>query len=283
MRRWGGGGLGAALGVWLSVAAALGAQEPADGAPAGPPPPAGSGRGGGVPGLELLPEIGRIGAQVGLQVGRAWHPFGAGSGWQGRGFIDLPLSRGAGGRLSYRISVSLASSTGDPFTITNPIAYVANLAAGFAPAEALAGPPRAPFPVRRAVRTRLRALHVTPFALKHAFTGLDRARLRPYVMAGVDAVVIITKQLPERDESLAFSGTSPFDDDLIAGLVSQSPELNAQGLPTGQGDVEFGYHVGGGLELRLTRGVSLDLDYRLTRLGGGESLHAASGGLSLHW
>jgi opacity protein-like surface antigen len=236
-----------------------------------------------VPGLELLPEIGRVGAQVGFNLGRAYHPFEAGDGFHGAGFIDLPLAQGVGGRLSYRISVGLGESTGEPFVITNPIAYVANLAAGFTPADAFSGPPRAPFPVRRAVRTRLRVLTVSPFALKHTFTGLDRARLRPYLTAGVDAVVVISKQVPERDESLAFTGTSPFDDELIAGLVAQAPELAAQGLPTGQGNLEFGYHAGGGLELRLSRGVSLNLDYRLTRLGGGESLHAAGGGLGIHW
>ncbi len=282
MRRRGGGS-SLVLGLWLVLAGAGWTQEPGDDAPQGPPPPVGRGTGGGVPGLELLPEIGRIGAQVGAQFGRAWHPYNAGAGVQARGFIDLPLASGFGGRLSYRVSVTLGSSTGAPFAITNPIAYVANLSAGFSAADALAGPPRAPFPVRRAVRTRLRVLHVSPFALKHAFTGLDRAHLRPYVTAGLDAVVIITKQLPERDESLAFTGTSPFDDELIAGLVAQAPELSAQGLPTGQGNIEFGWHVGGGLELRVTRGVSLDLEYRLTRLGGGESLHGASGGLSLHW
>ena len=60
----------------------------------------------------------------------------------------------------------------------------------------LAGTPDAPFPVRRQVRTRLRVLDVSPFALKYTITALDRARLRPYVAAGADIVVVITKQIP---------------------------------------------------------------------------------------
>lgn len=275
------GRVGRVAGVaWVLVLAAfsMAAQEPE-----GPPPPSRSGASGAQPGLELLPELGRVGAQVGLSLGSAWFPFDAGRGWQGSGFIDLPLAQGFGGRLSYEIFVGLGSSTGPPFVVTDAVALVANLAAGYGAADALAGPPRAPFPVRRLVRTRLRVLQVSPFALKHTFTGLDRAHLRPYLAAGVDAVVVISKQLPERDESLEFSGSAPFDDALIGGLIAQAPELAARGLPTGQGNVEVGFHAGGGLELRLSRGLSLDLDYRFTRLGGGHNLHAAGAGLGIHW
>jgi opacity protein-like surface antigen len=227
--------------------------------------------------------LGRIGAQVGFSVGPAWHPFGVGQGVQATGFADLPLAQGFGGRLSYRIDVTLASGESAPFTITDPIAFVANLAAGADQASALAGPPRAPFPVRRQVRTRARLLVVSPFALRHTFTGLDRLRLRPYLLAGVDAVVTITKQVPVADESLIFTGTGPFDDALIGGLVAQAPELAARGLPTGQGNIDFGYHAGAGLEIRLSRGVSLALDYRLTRFDNRHTLQGLGAGLGVHW
>lgn len=274
------GMLGSVVGTLMLglAAASSSAQEPA-----GPPPPSGRGASGARPGLELLPELGRIGAEVGFGLGSAWHPFEGGRGWQGSGFIDLPLAQGFGGRLSYEILVSVGSSTSAPFTLTDSIAFVANLAAGFSAADALAGPPRAPFPVRRAVRTKLRVLTVSPFALKHTFTGLDRAHLRPYVSAGVDAVVVISKQVPERDESLVFSGSAPFDAELIAGLVGQAPELTAQGLPAGQGNVEAGFHAGAGCEVRVTRGLSLNVDYRFTRIGAGERLHAVAGAVGFHW
>lgn len=269
------------LGFLASVPHAW-SQEATD-APAGPPPPSGRLEGGAVPGLELLPELGRIGAEVGLNIGPAWNPFGVGRGLQATGFADLPLARVLGGRLSYRIDVTLATGESEPFTLTDPIAFVANLAAGADQAAALAGPPRAPFPVRRQVRTRSRLLVVSPFALRQTFTAFERARLRPYVLAGLDAVVTITKQVPVADESLIFTGTGPFDDALIGGLVAQAPELAARGLPTGQGNIDFGYHVGAGLEVRVSRGLALTLDYRLTRFDNRHTLQSLATGLGVHW
>src|SRR2546422_560878 len=103
-------------------------------------------------------------------------------------------------------------------------------------------------------------------------------------LGGGRRVVVITRQTPEQDESLLFRGTSPFDGPLLGGLVSQAPELQARGIPTGQGDVEAGFHAGGGLELRLSKGVSVNMDYRLTGIGGaGSRLHAFSSGLGIHW
>src|SRR4029450_5879926 len=175
---------------------------------------------------------------------------------------------------SYEMLLAFSDARSDPFTITDPIAYVANLATGASPADALLGPPRAPFPVRRAVSTDLNLLQVSPFALKYTIKSLDHVRLRPYFYAGVDFVVVITRQDPESDESLQFTGTSPFDDPLIGGLVAQAPELTARGIPTGQGNLEIRCPAGGGLELRVTGGLSLTVDSRLTRIGsGGARLH----------
>ena len=122
------------------------AQQP----PVGPPP-AGEERGPGARDIELLPEIGRIGAEVGALAGAAFLPEGFGHGWQAGGFVDLPLARTAAGRLSYEIVMALSGGS------------------------------------RSA--TSLRVLQVSPFSLKYAFTGLDDAGLRPYVTAGVDAAV----------------------------------------------------------------------------------------------
>jgi opacity protein-like surface antigen len=264
--------------LWLVLGSGARAQEPS-----GPPPAPGPREPGSGPGLELLPEIGRIGAQVGLLAGTAWNPYDAGRGLQGAGYIRLPLAAGAGGRLSYEVRISLGESEGRPFFVTDSVAFVANLAAGASPAAALAGPPAAPFPVRREVRTRLKVLQVSPFALTHTFTGLDRAHLRPYLTAGLDAVVIISKQGPLRDESLVFTGQAPFDAELIAGLIGQAPELTAQGLPTGQGNIEFGFHAGAGLELRVSRGISINGDYRYSQWGDAARQSALAAGVGFHW
>jgi opacity protein-like surface antigen len=270
-----------AMVAWLAalVPAAAAAQEPS-----GPPPPAGGGGDRGPEVHELLPDIGRIGAQAGVMVGASWNPYDIGQGIQAAGYIDLPLARAPGGKLSYEIVIGLSHADSEPFTITNPLAYVANLATGASPADALAGPPAAPFPVRRSVKTRLRLMEVSPFGLKYTIRSLDHVRLRPYAAAGLDFRVVITEQTPLEDESLVFTGTAPFDDPLIAGVVAQAAELTARGTPTGQGNIELGWHAGGGLEIRIARGLSLNLDYRFARAGGdNSSLHAVSGAIGFHW
>jgi hypothetical protein len=259
--------------------ASLVAQEPAG------PPPAPSGRGdAGSYVHELLPDLGRIGAQVGLIAGASWNPYHAGQGLQVGGYIDLPLLRAPGGKLSFEALFALARAESDPFTVTNLIAYVANLAAGAGPDAALAGPPAAPFPVTRSVRTRQRLLQVSPFGLKYTVLRLDHLRVRPYAAAGLDYVVVITRETPEQDESLLFRGQSPFDAPLLAGLVAQAAELSERGTPTGQGNIEMGFHAGAGLEVRVARALSLNVEYRYTGIEGPHGrLHALTSALGIHW
>jgi hypothetical protein len=268
----------------LPVALALGllaGPALAQDQPAGPPPLPGRGDRAGE--LELLPEIGRIGARAFVSAGPSWNPYGVGQGFHVGGGIDLPLFHAPGGKVSYSLLVDLGLGTGDPFVITDSVAYVANLAAGASPAAALAGPPGAPFPVRRAVRTRLRLLQVSPFGLKYSLQR-GGSRLRPYLGAGLDVDVVISSQDPERDESLAFTGSAPFDAPLIGGQIAQAPELTALGLPTGQGNLELGFHAGAGLEVRVSPGVSLALDYRFSGIGSEPArLHTVSAALGFHF
>jgi hypothetical protein len=261
---------------------ALAASELRAQAPAGPPPPTSSQGNAGLGVHELLPDIGRIGSQVGFFGGLSANPFEVGSGMAVGGFIDLPLCRMPGGKLSYQIFLSFAQGRSDVFRATNPIAYVANLAAGASAADALAGPPRAPFPVVRDVTLDLRHLQISPFSLKWTFMPKS-ARLRPFLAVGGDFMVVITAVDPVRDESLVFTGTPPFDATLIGGLVAQAPELEALGIPSGQGNLKLGGHAGAGFELRLSRGVSLNVDYRFTQIGSSAHLHTVNGGLGIHW
>lgn len=263
----------------LFLIAPLAAQEPAS-----PPPPTSAKTGGGSLAPELLPDIGRIGSEAGILGGASWNPYEVGRGFHLGGFLNVPLVRVPGGKLSYELLISLSDATSEPFTITDPIAFVANLAAGASPGAALAGPPGAPFPVRRLVRTKLRLLQVSPFALRYTIKALDHVRLRPYFGAGLDVVVVITKQPPEAAESLIFTGTSPFDADLIGGLVAQATELKERGLPTGQGNIELGFHAGGGIEVRVAEGLSVNFDYRFTGVGGTtHTQHALGAAFGIHW
>jgi len=257
--------LGLALGPLLSSA---GAQE------AAVPPPA-PGKPGGSDPLELLPAIGKIGAEVGLHGGWSSNPYSLGSGAQGAGFINLPLRKIGNGVLSYEISLRFARSTSDPITVTNPIAFVANLAAT---GRGDVGP----FPYKREVRSVGSIFTVEPFGLKYAIHSFGR--FRPYAVAGVGVAVVITKEKPEANESLIFTGTAPFDSDLIAGIVAQAQELEALGRPTGQGNIEVAGHVGAGFEFRLSPGFSFQTDYRFTLLSGhNASMHIVSAGFGMHF
>ena len=218
-----------------------------------------------------------------MTAGAAWNPFEVGQGLQAGGFVDLPLGRLGSGTFSYEIAVALNLARSDAFTITDTVAFVANLAAGASREDALAGPPRAPFPVRRSVETELRLLQVSPFGLKYTVHRFDAARLRPYVGAGLDIAVTITHQDPVADESLDFRGTAPFDAPLIGGVVAQAPELAERGYPTGQGNIDLGFHAGGGVEIRVSRRASLNAEYRFTSIGDGAHMHAVTGALGLHW
>lgn len=269
--------IAAAVTIALTVAGEVRAQEPE-----GPPPPRSGRSDAGLDVHELLPDIGRIGSQVGFWGGGSWNPYDTGTGFTVGGFIDLPLGRAPGGKLSYEILLGFSQATSDPFAATNPIAYVANLAAGASPAAALAGPPQAPFPVRRDVTLNLRLLQISPFSVKWTFTGLG-PRFRPFLSVGGDFLVVITRVDPLADESLVFTGTSPFDDPLIGGLVAQSPELAARGVPSGQGNLELGGHASAGFELRLSRAVSLNLEYRFTQVGQDGHLQTAHAALGIHW
>ena len=270
MGRWRAVVLGAALG--FTCVASAHAQEPST-----PPPPAGGRGHEGSRYHELLPDIGRIGAQVGAAAGPSWNPYHVGGGWQVAAFIDLPLARNRAGRLSYEILLGLSGGTSGVFTITDPLAYVANLALGASPADALAGPPRAPYRVQRPVRTRLRLLDVSPFALKYTLTGLDRVRLRPYVTAGLDVSLVTTQERSAEDVVSIPEGV------LDPSGAGRAPELEARGIPAGEGSLALGGHAGAGLEIRVSRGLSLNLDYRYTRVDGSHALHAASAVVGMHW
>lgn len=270
----------------LVLALAAAASATAQGTPpaGGGPPPAGEEKGDGVGVHELLPGIGKLGAQVGVSLGPSWNPYQVGRGLLGAAYVDLPLLRAPGGKLSYELLVALSHAESEPFTITDPLAYVANLATGADARSALAGPPLAPFPVRRDVRTALRVLQLSPFGLKYTIGAPGVSRLRAYLAAGLDVAVVITHQTPVADESQTFNGQPPFDDPLIAGVVAQAPELTARGIPTGQGDLRIGGHAGAGFELRASDSLSLNVEYRFMRVDGRNGrLHAVTSSLGLHW
>jgi hypothetical protein len=248
---------------------------------------------------ELVPEIGKIGAQVGLLMSGSSSPYRLDRGYFGAGFIDLPLfDRPAWlhGKVSYEILVGMTQSK-TTFTTTSNVAQVANLAVLSAlnpngglqnVTAAVTGTGAAPFPVTTSNTTRLRLLQVVPFALKYSSTALDRWRIRPYGVLGFGVYVTIHNQNPalgnppsygvRPDANLPpdvkaavqqlFGGVAPFGGPLVAGQISQSPELEARGLPGGHGNLDFGIHSALGVEYRVSRNLSLGFDARFNRIAG---------------
>jgi hypothetical protein len=80
----------------LAVALLAGARGGAAQEPAGPPPPSSRVEDRGTTVLELLPAIGRIGAQAGLIAGLSRNPYRAGRGLQAAGYLDVPAGTRGG-------------------------------------------------------------------------------------------------------------------------------------------------------------------------------------------
>lgn len=252
---------------------------------------------------ELVPQIGKIGAEVGLLLSGSANPFGLDGGSFVAGFIDLPLvDRPAWlhGKLGYEILVGLSQSRTMLQTTSN-VAQVANLAVLTAlnpggglgnVSSAVAGTGAAPFPVTTSGVTRLRLLQVSPFSLKYTSTAFDRWRLRPYALLGFGVYVTIHHQNPGRgnppsfgvrpDAALPpevlrtvggiFGGQAPFGGALVAGQISQSPELAARGLPGGHGNIDLGVQSAVGFEYRVHRTLSLGFDGRFNRIASAPGL-----------
>jgi hypothetical protein len=280
-----------------SALAAEAERAVAQAAPAGNPAP--HVRMGFQPPPELIPEVGKIGAEVGLLVGASRNPFQLNGGSFTAGFIDLPLfdkPEWLHGKLSYEISVGLSQSN-TTFDTTSNVAQVANLTVLNAlnpngglqnVVAAVSGSGAAPFPVRTSTLTRLRLLQVAPFSIKYTSTAFDRWRIRPYALVGFGVFVTIHSQNPARGApptfgvrpdadippsilatvNSLFGGTAPFGGPLVAGQISQAAELEQRGLPGGHGNLDIGLHTGVGVSLRLNRNFSLGFDTRYNQISG---------------
>ncbi len=214
-----------AIALALMLAPLVSAQEPN-----GPPPPSSHVRAHGPEVLELLPDVGTIGSQVALVAGASFNPFGVGPGLEAGGLVDLPLFRVSGGKVSYEIFLALSLATGD------------TIGAG---------------------RTRLRVLQGAPFSLKYTITKWDADRIRPFVVAGADAVVVDTR---DADASGVPTVADP------------------RGLPPGRTSLELGAHAGIGAEVRVSRGISIDLEYRFLAFEGRQGrLQTVTTSLGFHW
>jgi hypothetical protein len=65
-----------------------------------------------------------------------------------------------------------------------------------------------------------------------------------------------------------FGGSAPFGGPLVAGQISQSPELESRRLPGGHGNMDLGIHSAIGAEYRVSRNISIGFDARFNRIAG---------------
>ncbi|CAN5642656.1 hypothetical protein BH20ACI3_BH20ACI3_32820 [soil metagenome] len=232
---------------------------------------------------ELLPDIGQIGAQVGMLVGFSQNPFKANNGFLGGGFIDLPLKKVKGGKISYEIMASLQRTTTNTKT-TSAVNALVNSVLN----RELGNPPSVnnlfgPLPLTNDVVERQTVLTVVPFSLKYTVTSLDQYNFRPYVVGGLGTYVTLSTQNTTKFNANQFVGIPAVGNLLntllggpqVAGLVPAAPELRARGQAAGQGDFRFGLNVGGGFEVRLSPRFSFGLDYRFNRIEGINSSFSA--------
>lgn len=253
---------------------------------------------------ELLPDIGHIGAEVGLLLGAGTSSFKNNTGFATGGFIDLPWKNVKGGKLSYEIMLGLQKSkttqqtTSGVNVLVNAVlnSYLGNTAANQTSAtNFLAGP----LPITSSGQENAKMLTVAPVLLKYSVNTLGR--FRPYVVGGLGMYVWIGSN----NNTDAFNaknalgnlasvpvGSSTLGDTLnailrgsqIGGLVPTAPELAARGVPHGQGNLLFGGQIGGGFEYRISPKLSMGVDIRRNQLEGtNASFTTFAFKQGLHW
>jgi hypothetical protein len=225
---------------------------------------------------ELLPDLGHIGAEVGLMIGGSQNPFQSNEGFFAGGFIDLPVKRVKGGKISYEIMIG-AQRTITQVQSTSGVIALVNSALN----TALGNPPSvnnllSPLPVTNRVKERLTVLTVVPASFKYTMLSFDKQNIRPYVVVGLGTYVGLSSQkLVDFDAgkfvnnpALASLLNALLNGAQVGGLAPIAPELRSRGLSAGQGDFRFGLNAGGGLEFRISPRFSLGFDYRVNKLEG---------------
>jgi opacity protein-like surface antigen len=269
--------------------------------PSPAPPPASSGY---TAPRELLPDIGHIGAELGLFEGVASNPYKDNDGFATGGYIDLPWKKVPGGKISYEIMIGLQRSetTQQTTSAVNALvntalnSYLGNTAANGTTIPAFL---TSPLDITSTVQERSKVLTVAPFELKYTVTKLGR--FRPYVVAGLGAYVWIgsdnnTKTFNAITEleaagipastatSLGGTLNAILQGSQIGGLAPTAPELAARGVPHGQGNLLFGGQVGGGAEIRITPRLSIGVDVRHNQVEGkNASFNTFAFQQGLHW
>ncbi len=253
---------------------------------------------------ELLPDIGHIGAEVGLLLGGATNPFSDNQGFSAGGFIDLPLKNFGSTKLSYEIMVGLQQAktpqqtTSGVNVLANAIvnSYLGNTAGN---STSLTSYLTGPLPITSNVQEYSKVLTVAPAMLKYSINSMGR--FRPYFVGGLGMYVWIGNDnntasfnantalgslasAPVGGTTLGAILNSLLQGSQIGGLVPGAPQLTARGVPQGQGNLMFGGQFGGGFEFRVSPKYSIGIDIRRNELEGtNSSFTTFSIKQGLHW
>jgi len=254
---------------------------------------------------ELLPNLGKIGAAAFIDAGFNTGPFSLGRGSFLGGGLSLPLALAPGGRLNYEVTVALAQNNRQ-LPITSSVAQLINLSVlnalypngGASNIEqAFGGTGAAPFSVTVPANWHVQTLQVVPLALRYELTHWDRHHLRPYAVVGLGTYVTISNQatldalrqnadLPPQTLALLetlFGSNSPLSGALVGGQIATAAELKQRGIPAGQGGIDIGLQVGGGVEWRLGNGLSTAIDSRYNYAPGGTSYNETISRIGWHF
>ncbi len=254
---------------------------------------------------ELLPNLGKIGAAAFLDAGLNTGPFSLGRGSFVGGGLSLPLTLAPGGRLNYEITVALAQNNRQ-LPITSSVAQLINVSVlnalypngGASNIEqAFTGTGAAPFSVTVPANWHLQTLQVVPLALRYELTRWDRHRLRPYAVAGLGTYVTVSNQvtmdalrqnadLPPQTLALLqtlFGSNSPLSGALVGGQIATAAELKQRGIPAGQGGIDVGLQIGGGVEWRFGSSLSTAIDSRYNYAPGGTSYNETISRIGWHF
>lgn len=161
-------------------------------------------------------------AEFVVTIGAQTGPFDTGTGFLFAGEIGLPLMDAGPGRILGLVNISLAKTDDD---IT------------FEPTAAALG-----LPTQHSVD-----LTTVSIIMGLKYKLMANNTFQPYIMGGPGINIFLNDSDPG---------------DTVGGIAPQPKELQDKGYPDGQGDAEFGLHVGGGLDINITPKIFVGAEAR---------------------
>ncbi|HXG31151.1 MAG TPA: outer membrane beta-barrel protein [Thermodesulfobacteriota bacterium] len=182
-----------------------------------------------------------MGGEFALTIGAQAGPFKTDLGWYLAGEIGLPLLELGPGRLLGLVNIGLAK-TDDNFTVEPTV--------------------NALVPGALPVQTSVDLTTVT-ILLGLKYKLLASHIVQPFVLAGPGIDIFL-------------NDTDPGD--LPGGIAPQPDPLKDRGFPSGQGNVELGLHVGGGVDFNITERIFVGAEGRFNWVNRDNGAYGTFGG-----